>query len=48
MLRGQGWFGTSKGRKAIDTEMEKQMFGKPMFAGQTGTMGPRGEFQPTD
>lgn len=22
------WFGTSKGRKAIDIKMEKQMFGK--------------------
>ena len=27
-----GWSGTSKGRKAIQTEMEKQMFGKAVFA----------------
>ena len=25
------WFGTSKGRKAIDMEIEKQMFGNQIF-----------------
>ena len=27
------WFGTLRGRKAIDMEIEKQMFGEQMFAG---------------
>ena len=30
---GSSRFGTSKGRKAIYVEMDKQMFGKQMFAG---------------
>ena len=33
------WFGTSKGRKAIYMETEKQMFGKNMFAGPSLTVG---------
>ena len=27
------WFGASEGRKAVDKEMEKQMFDERMFAG---------------
>ena len=38
------WFGTSQSRKAIHMEMQKQMFGKQMFAGPSLTMGRREDF----
>lgn len=31
--KGELWFGTSKGTKAMHIGIEKQMFGKRMFAG---------------
>lgn len=36
--KGDYWFGTSKGRKAIHTEIEKQIFGEQMFSGTFLTM----------
>ena len=38
------WFGTSKKRKAIDMEIEKQVFGKQMFAEPGRLMEHRKEF----
>lgn len=37
----ESWFGTTEERKAIDREMEKQVFGKQMFSGPAETVGPR-------
>lgn len=45
-LRRRGQFGTSKGREAIDTEMEKHMFGESMFAGTSLTMRHREDSDP--
>ena len=41
------WFGISKSRKAIHVEMEKQKFGKQIFAGPSLTMGPREHYDQT-
>lgn len=35
------WFGTSKGKKAIHREIQKQKLGKQRFAGRSLTMGHR-------
>ena len=42
--KGELWFGTIKGRKAIYMEMEKQIRGKLMFAGPSLTKEHRQDF----
>lgn len=43
--QGEGvWFENSKGTKAIQMEMKKQIFSKQMFAGPSLTTGQREDF----